>query len=143
MLRHTFGAEEPLAAAAALVAATRGEAEGPFTLLTPFPRCEYATEAQLQTTLRQVCSRPRTARPSPPPAPTPPLPLLSLFPFLLRTPHPHASRPMLPGYHPHQAQLVPRGTLLVLSDRSRGVVRTPTRTRTLTPTPTPPPTPTL
>jgi len=73
VLRHTFGAEEPLAAAAALVAATRGEAEGPFTLLTPFPRCEYATEAQLQTTLRQ-------------------------------------------------AQLVPRGTLLVLSDRSRGVV---------------------
>ena len=55
------------------MAATRGEADGPFTLLTPFPRREYATAAQLQTTLRQ-------------------------------------------------AQLVPRGTLLVLSERSRGVV---------------------
>merc|ERR1740115_472012 len=65
---------EPGAAAAALVAATRTEADGPFALLTPFPRCEYATEAELQTTLRQ-------------------------------------------------AQLVPRGTLLVLSERSRGVVR--------------------
>ena len=54
VLRHTFGADEPLAAAAALVAARRAEEDGPFSLLTPFPRCEYSSAAQLQTTLRQV-----------------------------------------------------------------------------------------
>ena len=40
--------------AAALVAARRAEEDGPFSLLTPFPRCEYSSAAQLQTTLRQV-----------------------------------------------------------------------------------------
>ena len=59
--------------AAALVRAQRDEAEGPFTLLTPLPRREFATEAQLQATFRE-------------------------------------------------AQLVPRGTLLVLSERNRGRV---------------------
>ena len=54
VLRHTFGADEPLAAAAALVAARRAEEDGPFSLLTPFPRREYSSAAQLQTTLRQV-----------------------------------------------------------------------------------------
>ncbi|KAL3923484.1 MAG: hypothetical protein SGPRY_004203 [Prymnesium sp.] len=74
VLRLQLDANETLATVASLVAQGRSEEEGSFVLRVPFPRREYATPEELQTSLRA-------------------------------------------------AQLVPRGTLLVLNENDRGRVR--------------------
>jgi len=74
VMRLTLDASAPLSAVAAIVAEGRAEGEGGFVLRVPFPRREYASAEELQTSLRA-------------------------------------------------ARLVPRGTLLVLNESERGMVR--------------------
>ena len=74
VLRLSLRAASPLAHIAARVSESRAADAGPFVLRSPFPRREYASEADLATTVRE-------------------------------------------------AGLVPRGSLLVLAERDRGVVR--------------------